>query len=227
VVKRLRPVGVGYAVLVLIVAKGGYLPSPYVINLLPFAAMVVAGVLGVLWPRRSEIGEKLRGIRKILRPTRMVAALAAVAVMLVIAGPKWQSAVEAQTPRGEVAYYTSTLQFIEHNVPKDAVIAVDDNMWTDLTQAGFTNVVWFYKLDLDPAIAKKYVPPDVGYKGIDYVVLKEFYFTIAKQDGPQSVVIQAQQHASLVAEFGNTEQQLGQYVEPYQVYKVNKNDGVS
>lgn len=223
--KRLRPIIVGFVVLALIVLKGGYLPSPFVINILPFAAMVVAGALGTLWPHRAKVGEKMKLLRRITIPVRVVAVLAAIAVMFGLAAPKWRNAVEAQTPRGEVTYYTNTLHMIEANVPKDAVIAVDDNMWVDLKQAGYVNVVWFYKLDLDPAIAKKYVPPGIGYKGIDYVVLKKFYFTIAQQDGPESVVIQAQQHANLVAEFGNTQKELGQYVEPYEVYKVNKDNG--
>lgn len=220
VVKRLRPIAVGFIVLALIVVKGGYLPSPFVINILPFAAMVVAGALGTLWPYRLKVADKAKKLRRVINPVRVVAVLAAIVVMFGVAEPKWHNAVEAQTPRGEVAYYQDTIHEIERDVPKDAVIAVDDNMWVDLHQAGFKNVVWFYKLDLDPAIAEKYVPPGVGYKGIDYVVLKEFYFTIAAQDGPTSVVIQAQRHADLVAEFGNTQQQLGQYVEPYQVYKV-------
>lgn len=222
-VKRLRPIALGLVVMVIMVVRGGYLPSPFIIGVLPFAAMVLAGVLGALWPQKITWDKSARWFKRVVPAARVTAVVAVIGVLGVFAGPKWTQFVHDQIPRGEETYYTMTIQGVEQTIPKDAVIAVDDNMWVDLTQAGYKNVVWFYKLDLDPAVADRYVSPKRGgYQGIDYIVLKSFYFDIASRDGPNSVVMAAYRHSTLVAQYGNTQRELGQYVEPYYVYKVNK-----
>jgi hypothetical protein len=147
-------------------------------------------------------------------------------VVLVIAGllgfvaPKWQFGVEVAMPRDELVYYQQALKFVEDNISKNAVIAVDDNMWGDLKRKGYTNVVWFYKLDLDPEVRERYIPD--GYKGVDYVVLKQIYYEIAIDNATDPVVIQAKKGGKLVAQFGNLERERGPLVDPYDIFEVTK-----
>jgi hypothetical protein len=222
VVRRLRPVAVGFTILAIMVIRGGYIPAPFIICILPFMALTVAGALGVLWPHREVVRGTLRGWANVsyMRYTRMVLVTLIVVAIAFITAPKWQEQIEIATPRDELVAYQQTLDYIVDNIPKDAVLAVDDNIWGDLVRKGYTNVVWFYKLDLDPAVQKQYVPN--GYKGIDYVILKQIYTEIARDNAADPVVIQAMENGQHVARFGNLDPARGNIVNPYDVYKVVK-----
>jgi len=216
-VRRLRPVTVGFVVMCLTLARGGYIPAPFIIGMLPFAAVLIAGVFGTLWS--CKLRDAASAKQKTLVWGRNLLAGALVMVAIVMVAPSWTQGVRDRIPRDEVWYYQQTIAWVQQNVPHDAVIAVDDNMWVDLRELGYTNVVWFYKFDLDPAIQKEYTPPGVGYRGIDYVVLKDFYWSIA-DDVDNSLVIQARDHGQQVATFGNTNMATGSIVDPYDVVKV-------
>lgn len=197
-VRRLRPVALGGIILGVLVLRGGYIPAPFVIGMLPFAALLVAGALGSIWPYRARVAVHRR---KLLMGLRLAVVAIVAAAGIAAASPSWAGKAEQATSNAEVVYYQQTVNWVEHDVPKNAVIAVDDNMWLDLHKAGYTNVVWFYKLDLDPAIKAKYVPH--GYKGIDYIVLKNMYVYIARDDTGNSVVSAGVKHGQLVCQFGN------------------------
>jgi hypothetical protein len=222
IVRRLRPVALGFILLAGMVLRGGYIPAPFVINMLPFAALTVAGVVGVVWPHREVVRGKVRGWANgtAVRFVRMALALALVGGFGYVATPKWTESIEIASSRAELTYYRQTLDYIVKNVPKDAVIAVDDNLWGDLVRKGFINVVWFYKLDLDPAVQVQYLKN--GYKSVDYVALKQIYYEIAKDNAVDPVVIQAKNNGNLVAQFGNLDPQRGTVVDPYDVIKVTK-----
>jgi 4-amino-4-deoxy-L-arabinose transferase-like glycosyltransferase len=219
--RRLRPIVLGFVLVVLMVVRGGYIPQPFVIGALPFAALLIAGVLGGLWPYRNKIAacsKPLLVVRFLLVTSMLVGGTVA-------AAPGWAAAARQDTSQADVLYYQQTISWIEQNVPHDAVIAVDDNMWLDLKRAHYTNVVWFYKLDLDPAVSKQYVPN--GYEGIQYIAMKQLYFYIARDStGGNSVISQAAQHSTLVTQIGNP----GNYTATeitnlYVVYKVNGGTG--
>ena len=61
------------------------------------------------------------------------------------------------------------------------------------------NPVWFYKLDLDPAIRAKYKN---GWRDVDYVVLRGLTPSILR-DLP--LVAAAIEHSEVVASFGDGE----------------------
>lgn len=216
--RRLRPITLGFLTLVAMVLRGGYIPAPLVIGMLPFAALLVAGALGSLWPYRSKVAVHSS---KLLVGVRIALVAVMLAAGLSVAAPSWAKAGVAATSCAEVVYYQQTVAWIEANVPKDAVIAVDDDTWPDLYKAGYHNVVWFYKLDLDPAVAQKYVPH--GYKGIDYIAMKQLYLYIARDSTGNSVISQAVQHSALVAQFGDPGDYSPQKLtDLYGVYRVNK-----
>jgi hypothetical protein len=73
-------------------------------------------------------------------------------------------------------------------------------IWTDLVRRGFKpNPVWFYKLDLDPAVRARLKN---GWRDIDYVVLGGLAPTTMR-DLP--LVAAAIEHSEVVASFGDGE----------------------
>jgi hypothetical protein len=90
------------------------------------------------------------------------------------------------------------LAYVVKHVPRGSILLVDNNLWTDLVRHGFNpNPVWFYKLDLDPAVRAKY---QNGWRDIDYILLSEYTATTLK-DLP--TVMEAVQHSEVVASFGD------------------------
>jgi hypothetical protein len=83
-------------------------------------------------------------------------------------------------------------------MPRGSILLADNNFWTDLVRSGFNpNPVWFYKLDLDPAVRARY---QNGWRNIDYIVLSEYTATTL-EDFP--TVMEAVQHSEVVASFGD------------------------
>jgi hypothetical protein len=217
-VRRLRPIAVGFAMLVFSVFRGGYIPAPFVIGMLPFAALLLTGLLGSLWPHSRKVAHRAARSRTFVRVVRGALVVVMLAVGSVTIAPSWAAATEQATSRAEVVYYQETLQWIRTNVPRNAVIAVDDITWDDIHDE-YPNAVWFYKLDLDPEIKAK-------YPRIDYIAMKQLYFYIARDATGQSRISQAAQNSQLVAQFGDpgryTAQDLTQL---FVIRKVNNEEG--
>ncbi|MDQ2845841.1 MAG: glycosyltransferase family 39 protein [Actinomycetota bacterium] len=167
-ISRLRPFAVGYALLLLTMLRPGYLPVPYVIALLPLAALLVAGVTdrAVLWIPASwkTRPAKTRRVRPLL-PAVLVVAIIAVG----LGAPNWiakQRGLFIGPLDQPVAQAES---WIERNVPRDSRLTVDDAFWVDLVRSGFPrqNVVWYYKVDTDSAVQR--LSPN-GWRDYNYVV---------------------------------------------------------
>ena len=194
VVRRLRPVTLAYVIqLALLVLRDGYLPYPYVIGMLPFAALMIGGAADalirtprILVPRSTRLREW------VVAGTAVAVAAAALGITV----PVWHSGVSAQLHADEDAGMRRAGQWVIDNVPRDQQVIVDDVLWVDLVNAGFDpkrGVIWFYKLDLDPAI--KLLD---GWRGVEYAVLAgapEQYAHLPK-------VKKVLQHSSAVARFG-------------------------
>jgi hypothetical protein len=58
---------------------------------------------------------------------------------------------------------------LRHDLPVSSTVVVDDVLWLDCVNAGYQpdKVIWFYKLDLDSAVAARL--PD-GWRDVDYIV---------------------------------------------------------
>jgi 4-amino-4-deoxy-L-arabinose transferase-like glycosyltransferase len=199
-VRRLRPVAAAMAVALLVAAHGGYLPEPFDIGLLPFCALLPAGLLDALWGRRFL---PPRGWTR-LRPAAVIAVAAALAVVLIPAWSRGDSyAMGANGTRPEVA----AERWITHHIPRRARLLVDDTMYVDLVDAGFApryGVVWFYKLgftnNLDPALVR-HLPG--GWREFDYVVSTPVIRSALAQDpGGYGQVSDALAHSHTVASFG-------------------------
>jgi hypothetical protein len=133
-----------------------------------------------------------------------VAAVRALAVALVVAlglitiPPNWQPKLHrALTANDSKPGYEATRWFIDH-LPKRQVILTDDYIWTDLVEAGMDPIpIWFYKIDLDPAI-KARAPH--GWSDVDYIILGNLADS-TMNDLP--IVAEAIRHSTIVARFGN------------------------
>ncbi|MEV6951675.1 phospholipid carrier-dependent glycosyltransferase [Streptomyces sp. NPDC051183] len=197
------------AVILALVAMrpSGYLPAMYVIQALPFLALVLAGgaasvTHAVLRRRRRTPGERRRTVyaRRVL-----VGALAAAAALYVL--PRWYEGnrtaltVDANAPYRQAAAWLGR----EVTDPASTRVLVDDALWLDAVHHGFEpglGAIWFYKADLDPAVTRT-MPR--GWQDIDYVVSSP---TVRRDAAQLPNVKAALEHSTAVAVFGSGEDRI-------------------
>lgn len=170
-VRRLRPIAIAFLVPVLMALRPGtYLPAMYVIGLLPFAGLLAAGAAQWLWrPRagRDWLASR-RGRRGPVPVTSFggsAVALVALAVVALLAVPRWSSGLGSATGSDLNRPYRDAVAWLDANADRSSTILVDNTVWTDLVERGFAHsrTVWFYKLDLDPSVR-------IPWQQFDYVV---------------------------------------------------------
>ena len=203
--RRVRPIA---AMLVFLLAMmfrpNGYLPVPYVIMLVPFAALLVAytaerAVLALIGRTRSR--SRIGGVtRRGLGVTWAVVT----AVALVVAVPLWGSQLRGFLLGNLDLPMQQAETWVGDNVPKSSRLLVDDAMWVDLVQDGFArnNVIWYYKLDTDAAVQRQ--SPN-GWKDSDYVITTDSMRTGGNSSQDVSLAIQ---NSTSVATFGTGDQQV-------------------
>lgn len=191
-VARLRP----YAVLLLAMTvfmfrPGGYLPVPYVIMLLPFGALLIAGAVDLAIARLRRRGTARR--------TLAGGAVAVAAIGAVIAAPLWTTQLRGFVLADLDAPLRDAQSWLEENASTDQRVIVDDAMWVDLVKAGWDrdNVIWYYKLDTDPAVQAD--SPN-GWRDADYVVTTDSMRTFP---GAFPQVQEAIDNSVVVAAFGS------------------------
>ncbi|WP_058742700.1 ArnT family glycosyltransferase [Curtobacterium citreum] len=205
--RRVRPIA---AMLVFLLAMmfrpNGYLPVPYVIMLVPFAALLVAytaerAVLALAGRTRRNARTRVRGFaRRSLGATWAVVTAAA----LVVAVPLWGTQLRGFLVADLDLPMQQAEQWVGDNVPKSSRLLVDDAMWVDLVRDGFArnNVVWYYKLDTDAAVQRQ--SPN-GWKDSDYVVTTDSMRTGGNSSRDVSLAIQ---NSTSVASFGTGDQRV-------------------
>lgn len=190
-VRRLRPLAVAMLLEAVLVLRPGYLPEAYIVAVLPFAALVVAGMAHQL--------TTLRLPRTPARPTQVVFAIPLIAAVAVLA-PLWVRGDTAQLTGGSIVRDAQMVSWVKSHVGPNQHMVVDDNVWLDLVRAGYDPkppvfaVTWVYKVGTDPSIK---LPP--GLRAVDYFVyaLNPSY---AAKDAPQ--IVAPFRHSVLVATFG-------------------------
>ena len=190
-VARLRP----YAVLLLAMTAfmfrpGGYLPVPYVIMLLPFGALLIAGVVDLAIARLRRKGSARRSFA--------VGAVAVAAIGAVVAVPLWTTQLRGFVLADLDQPLRGAQEWLIENASTDQRVIVDDAMWVDLVKAGWDrdNVIWYYKLDTDPAVQAQ--SPN-GWRDADYVVTTDSMRTFP---GAFPQVQEAIDNSVVVASFG-------------------------
>ncbi|HET9074367.1 MAG TPA: glycosyltransferase family 39 protein [Solirubrobacteraceae bacterium] len=206
-VRRLRPVGLTLVVPVLVALRGGYLPEPFDIALLPFCALAIAGVLDLVWTR-ARGGIPLRTRASTPRGAMGLAGAVGLLVALtLLITPGWVRGDRAQMTADATAPIAGAEHWIAAHVNRRARLMIDDTMYVDLVRDGFTpryGVVWFYKLgfsnNLDPAIVR-HLPR--GWREFDYVVSTPVIRSaLAQNPSGDGQVRAALAHSRPVARFG-------------------------
>jgi hypothetical protein len=173
----------------------GYLPAMYVIQALPFLALVLAGGTA------SVAHAVLRRSHRLPRGGRYALA----AVLAIAAGayvvPRWYDGDRTAVTADANAPYRAASKWLATEVeqPEKTRVLVDDALWLDLVHAGYRpglGAIWFYKADLDPAVTKT-MPH--GWKDLDYVVASP---TVRRDAADLPNVKAAIQHSTPVAVFG-------------------------
>ncbi|WP_420076913.1 ArnT family glycosyltransferase [Streptomyces sp. JL3001] len=184
----------------------GYLPAMYVIQALPFLALVLAGgtasvAHAVLRRWRSEAEHRyLTGGRYALAAVLAISAGAYVV-------PRWYDGDRTAVTADANAPYRAASKWLSTEVPDpgDTRVLVDDALWLDLVHAGYKpglGVIWFYKADLDPAVTRT-MPR--GWKDLDYVVASP---TVRRDAVDLPNVKAAIEHSKPVAVFGRGEDRI-------------------
>ena len=132
--------GRGAAVLALMLLRPGYLPVPYVVALLPLAALVVAGV-GDAVLRRSRCvtwsGARLRGWSAVAALLVLVVAVAALVLVAAARRAGVAAGDSILMTRDEDRPYRQASAWVERHVRRDEVLLVDNVTRTDLVEAGY------------------------------------------------------------------------------------------
>jgi hypothetical protein len=221
-IKRLRPFALGQLVLLAMMLTDGYKPYPFVIALIPFAAILVGGVAQTWWfawrdrrtlqrpvyrgykflgPKVGAAGTSVHGwIARGFRLIAPVAVVVCLAAFFIMGAPNWGTTIERSTTENLSGPYMQATAWVVENVDEQAVVIVDDYVWTDLALEGFENQIWLYKADLDPTVQAELLPD--GYASVDYVVLGRFATTSVEG---LPTVAQAIDHSEVVASFGDGE----------------------
>ncbi|MEV7991679.1 phospholipid carrier-dependent glycosyltransferase [Streptomyces sp. NPDC086077] len=194
------------AILAGMALRPGYLPAMYIIQALPFLALVLAGGTASVahavlrrWRRAGET-KYLTGGRYALA---VVLALAAGAYVV----PRWYEGDRTAMTADANAPYRAASKWLAAEVedPEDTRVLVDDALWLDLVHQGYRpglGVIWFYKADLDPAVTK--TMPN-GWRDLDYVVASP---TVRRDAVDLPNVKAAMDHSTPVAVFGAGEDRI-------------------
>ena len=199
-VRRLWPVSLGLLIQVLVPMKGGYLPYFYVTSVLPFAAVLVAGAGEALW----FPGEALwfsggtRWLRFTGRRARWAGRGAVAACAFAFAAgvaPQWWGELSAQARvQGDAGSMAAT-RWVEGNLPRSALVVVDDYIWPDLKTHGM-NPLWMWKVGGDPQVSQVDLPD--GWRSIRYVVVT---YQTASMLNQMPVLAAAVSHSVVAAAF--------------------------
>ncbi|MFF8830385.1 ArnT family glycosyltransferase [Streptomyces sp. NPDC015131] len=192
------------AILALVALRpSGYLPAMYVIQALPFLALVLAGGAASL---AHAVLRRGRPVPRLV-PFRRAAAVLLAATAAVHVVPRWYEGDRTAMTADANAPYRAAAAWLGREVPDPAHarVLVDDALWLDLVHAGYTpgpGAIWFYKADLDPAVTRT-LPG--GWRDLDYVVASP---TVRRDARDLPTVRAALEHSAPVAVFGEGEERV-------------------
>jgi hypothetical protein len=162
--RALRPAALAFVIQVAMVLRPGYLPAMYVIAILPFAALIVAGSIQVLWRfvansihalwRFATGGRTWRQIPAaktrwrvigsraaiVLRPTAVIASVLTIgvgAIATVHVAPQWVGADRAAMTVRLDGPVRAAERWLLHHVGRRQRLIVTDDFWAYLIGHGF------------------------------------------------------------------------------------------
>jgi hypothetical protein len=214
--RNTRAIAAAYLIQVVMILRPGYLPAMYVTALLPFGALIVAGVSDAVW-RVASARQREPGPPPVVKSIAVVVAVAALSAEAVIAmrvvAPRWEAADRAAMTVRLDGPERDAERWIVRNIPHDRRLIVTDDFWLYLTQHGFDShpvsggfssrtVVSYWPLDKDPAV-RRHFPQ--GWRDFDYVVSTEAMRDTADNTPNTQIALQ---HSHKVATFGRGVQRI-------------------
>lgn len=206
----------GYAFYLL---RGSVMLVFYVVPLLPFYAMTI-GIVGSLLLDRV-VGSSRLSLRSAAAQAVLIATFFAV-LLLPFGGYFFvHDASGKVVPHdlyklAQTFMETDQVAFIRHNIPPDAHIIMDDDLWVDLhdVRPYYPYAHSHWKASSDPAVRDKLFHQN--WQNIDYIVMSNQMLQAMQQNGPgEAYILEALSHAKLiwVLQSGNVK------LEIYQVQK--------
>jgi hypothetical protein len=198
--RRLRPAALALIIQWLVMVRGGYVPFMHVINLLPWSALLVAGVCSAIAGERRLVptGWLRPPSSDAVRRLRAGMAVVLAAGLGVVATEAWVPRLHQMMTVSQQPPLLSATTWLAHNVPRDKVLVVHDSIWTDLVhQYGFNpRPIIVYKLDSDPAVRQ-------NLHRVDYLVVPDWYYRTGDAEQKYPTLMEARKHAVPVATFGS------------------------
>ncbi|MFL5848603.1 MAG: glycosyltransferase [Solirubrobacteraceae bacterium] len=199
-----RAISLAYIIQVAMVLRPGYLPNMYVIGLLPFAALIVAGTGEALWRKARDMASAVRAWQM-----RIAVSALAIAAALVVA-PRWVHGDRVATTDRPDAPERAAQRWLLNNVGHRERLIVGDEFWIYLVEHGFDHrpmpggffsatVVVFWPLDYDPAVKRRFPG---RWRDFDYLVSTQ---AIRSTTRLTPTTAQALRHSRVVAQFGRGE----------------------
>jgi hypothetical protein len=211
---------------VVLLLREGYLPYPYNICMLPFCALLVAGVLDAWWPshsvwpsrdvwRRAGLLDRLRSgvVSKLWWRRCLQVGLAVLGIVLTLgvafpaasyAAPDYRDKLAYQFTTDDTASQRAALDWVDAHVPKNSAVVAEGQMWYDLYSRGYRDpeVYWTYKLDTDPEVQAVFDKTGADYLVLDQLTvdggMSEDYVTLPKLI----------EKSDVIATFGENQQKI-------------------
>ena len=220
-----RALAVAFSLEALALLRPGYLPIPFVIGMLPFAALVAAAAVDTMWQwRPAAASDEIRRVRVTplgaglgalrgaagstgavaLRAAGPLAAVLCLAVAAVAVTPAWaRGDSRLLTAKGDLPYLEAQ-HWVTAHVPRYDRVLVDDGLWLDLVSHGFpaNQVVWFYKLGTDPHVQHQFPQ---GWRDFQFIVSTD---TVRGAVGGRTWLGTAVQESTPVASWGSGPQRV-------------------
>jgi hypothetical protein len=218
-----RAVAFAFVIQAAVVLRPGYLPYMYVIGLLPFAALIVAGSAEVLWrtarnglpSSNVDRGMWRRSLASVTRTAAAAGLIILVSVCATVVAPSWVRADrQAMTARLDGPERAAE-QWLVTNVDHSKRLLVSNDFWIYLIEHGFDSqpvsggfysrtVVFYWSFDFDPAV-QRVVPQ--GWRDFDFIVSTQGMRNDIR-DAQVPLTAQAVAHSRVVIGFGNGAQRV-------------------
>jgi intracellular septation protein A len=198
--RKCRPLALIIVVQVLYMMKGGgYVPYAFVTVMIPFGALLLAGVPDTLWRAGIGRGRTLsRGAA--WRWTPRIPVLAAAVVLAVTITPRWYGSLRASASVNGFADQDSAVAWVAQHVPPGNTVVCDDYPWLDIKLRTSATPLSLWQVDNDPSVMKSLLPR--GYKDIAYMVLEPNSPVMTNSLPGRPTLRQALAHAVVVKRFG-------------------------
>lgn len=209
-VKRYWPISLALGIQLLMMLRTGYLPSMYIIALLPFMALLIAAVGNHAWPQFRLAITAIRESGLLTRKSLQLSLRCALVVVLgcgvySYAHMDWHYTLQNQFTADADVSQRETVDWIGANIPHDATIVSEGEFWLDLRNEGFDGDgnIWVYKVDTDPEATENIR----SRGGIDYLALSETTL-VSESKETLPMVFDAIERSERIATFGEGGDQM-------------------